>query len=60
MEDLRVPIGSFFAILGILLLIAAAMDGTNAPLAPPHVNLYSGLANLIFGVIMLWLARRAA
>ena len=60
MEDLRIPIGSFFVIMGILMLIAAAMAGGNAPLAPPHVNLYCGIANLIFGGIMLWLARRAA
>ena len=60
MEDLRVPIGSFFVILGVLLLISAAFVGGNAPLAPAHVNLWCGAANLVFGGIMLWLARRAA
>jgi hypothetical protein len=60
MEDLRVPIGSFFVILGILMLVSAAVVTGNAPLAPPHVNLYCGLVNLVFGGIMLWLARRAA
>lgn len=60
MEDLRVPIGSFFVILGILMLVAAAIGGAAAPLAPAHVNLWCGVVNLVFGVIMLWLARRAA
>ncbi|HZU26422.1 MAG TPA: hypothetical protein VFA04_12925 [Bryobacteraceae bacterium] len=60
MEDLRVPIGSFFVILGILMLIAAGLARGNAPLAPPNVNLWCGAANLVFGGIMLWLARRAA
>lgn len=59
MEDLRVPIGSFFVILGILLLISAAVVTGNAPLAPPKLNLYCGIVNLVFGGIMLWLARRA-
>jgi len=60
MDDLRVPIGSFFTILGILVLIVAAFGGGTAPLAPPRVDLYCGLVNLAFGIIMLWLARRAA
>jgi len=60
MEDLRIPIGSFFVILGVLMLVAAALGASNAPLAPAHVNLWAGLVNLVFGGIMLWLARRAA
>lgn len=59
MEDLRVPIGSFFAIVGILMMIAEALPSGGASLAPPHVDLYCGIANLLFGIIMLWLARRA-
>jgi len=58
MDDLRVPIGSFFVILGVLLLIAYFAVGTGAPLASSSVNLSAGAAMLLFGVIMLWLARR--
>jgi len=58
MDDLRVPIGSFFVILGVMLLIAYFFIATGAPLASPGVNLWCGLAMLIFGVIMLLLARR--
>ena len=60
MDDLRVPIGSFFLILGVILLIAAFALANTAPLAPPNVNLFSGIAMVIFGGVMLWLARRAA
>ncbi len=60
MDDLRVPIGSFFLILGIMLLIAAFTLANTAELAPPNVNLFSGLTMVVFGGIMLWLARRAS
>jgi len=58
MDDLRVPIGSFFVILGVMLLIAYFFVASSAPLASPGVNLWCGLAMLVFGVIMLLLARR--
>lgn len=56
LNDLRVPIGGFFVLLGVLL--------TTAPRAQAHlnsgpVNLYSGMAMLIFGGVMLLLARRS-
>jgi hypothetical protein len=55
MIDLRYPIGVFFTILGIALVSSttARAELTDAP-----VNLYSGLAMLIFGGAMLWLAWR--
>jgi hypothetical protein len=61
MSDLRYPIGFFFAIIGVILEIAALVtpDG-RAPLASERVNLYCGLAMLMFGGVMLWLARRAS
>jgi hypothetical protein len=60
MDDLRVPIGSFFVILGVMLLIAFFTVTTGPPLATPQVNLWCGLVALVFGAIMLVLARRKA
>ncbi|HLH39539.1 MAG TPA: hypothetical protein VKX39_10365 [Bryobacteraceae bacterium] len=53
MIDLRVPIGIFFAILGIILI---ALPGARAALTGVPVNLYSGAAMLLFAGAMLWLA----
>jgi len=55
MSDLRLPIGIFFVMTGILLVVAPA---ARAPLADVPVNGYAGTAMLIFGGAMLWLARR--
>jgi hypothetical protein len=55
MDDLRIPIGIFFLIVGILLV---AMPGARAPLTDAPVNLYAGLPMVVFGGVMLWLARR--
>ena len=52
------PIGSFFVILGVMLLIAFFTINTAPPLSTPQVNLWCGLVSLAFGGIMLWLARR--
>jgi len=56
MRDLRVPIGLFFLIVGIVLV---SMAGARAELTQAEVNLYAGLTMLGFGAVMLWLARRA-
>jgi hypothetical protein len=58
MDDLRVPIGSFFVILGVMLLIAFFTITTGPPLSSPRVNLWCGLSMLAFGIVMLLLARR--
>ncbi len=58
MDDLRIPIGSFFSLLGIILLIVAFTTPSRAPLTEANVNLYTGVAMLVFGGLMLWLARR--
>ena len=55
MDDLRLPIGTFFAILGVILI---AMSGAHSPLSDAPVNLYAGLSMLVFGAVMLWLAYR--
>jgi hypothetical protein len=57
MNDLRVPIGVFFALVGALLL---AVTGEHAPLTQAPVNLYSGVSMLAFGGVMLWLGLRRA
>ncbi len=55
MSDLRNPIGLFFTIVGLLLFIdwRAAAPLTSAP-----VNLYAGVTMVLFGLGMLWLAKR--
>jgi hypothetical protein len=57
--DLRTPSGWFFALLGGILIAAGILPPEErAPLTEANVNLYSGLFMLLFGVTLLWLARR--
>ena len=58
MNDLRIPIGSFFALVGLILCVAGLATGYQAPLESDNVNLFCGVAMLVFGAIMLLLARR--
>jgi len=61
MGDLRTPCGMFFTALGVILsALGIFFPGTRAPLTGANVNLYSGIAMLVFGGVMLWLARRSA
>lgn len=61
MLDLRLPTGSFFLLIGIILVAMGVIaPDTRAPLSEGNVNLYGGLIMLAFGVFMLLLARRAA
>jgi len=55
MSDLRNPIGIFFAIAGILLL---AQWRETAPMTTAPVNLYVGVTMILFGLVMVWLARK--
>jgi hypothetical protein len=60
MWDLRTPSGWFFAILGAILCLTGVLArDLRAPLTDVNVNLYAGLAILLFGGILLWLAHRA-
>ena len=60
MNDLRVPTGIFFSILGLILLIYALVrPDVRAAMTQVNVNLWSGLALLIFGGFLLWLSHRA-
>jgi len=58
MNDLRIPIGSFFALVGAILLVTAFTADYTAPLESANVNLDCGIAMLVFGASMLALARR--
>ncbi len=61
MWDLRTPSGVLFTIYGLVLCVSGLISsGAGAPLAEYNVNLYSGLMFLIVGVVMLWMAKRAA
>lgn len=58
MRDLRTPIGLFFALAGVILAVTGVVTENRAPLETANVNLYCGVSILIFGGVMLWLARR--
>jgi len=60
MNDLRTPIGTFFLLTGIILLITSVVSDSRAPLQGENVNLYCGISILAFGGVMLWLARRSS
>lgn len=61
MWDLRLPAGLFFFALGLILCAVGLLTPWRAQLDPTtNVNLYSGLSMLIFGGVMLWLAKRAS
>lgn len=61
MDDLRVPTGFLFSLLGLILLVYSVVNpAARAPMdAQTNVNLWCGLMLLIFGGILLWLSRRA-
>lgn len=60
MTDLRVPIGTFFALTGAILLVIGAIGPTwPAHLTTANVDVDAGACMLVFGSVMLWLARRA-
>jgi hypothetical protein len=60
MSDLRVTIGGFFVLVGLIVGGTGLIADYRAPLDFANVNLFSGISMLIFGAIMLWLAWRKA
>ena len=62
MLDIRIPIGLLFTVLGLLVTAYGIITNSDAELYKKsfqyNVNLWSGLLMLVFGVIMLLLARR--
>ncbi|MGA8027012.1 MAG: hypothetical protein WB992_07690 [Bryobacteraceae bacterium] len=61
MNDLRRPTGYLFSLLGLILVLYAFIKpAVRAELdAGVNVNLWTGLAMLVFGVCLLWLSFRA-
>ena len=59
--DLRIPVGTLFAVIGVLLGVYGAVTLGQPGTAPTGVpiNLVWGLVLLAFGMAMLALARRA-
>jgi hypothetical protein len=61
MWDLRTPSGWFFVILGAILCLTGVLaPSMRAPLTEVNVNLYAGIASLLFGGTLLWMAHRAS
>lgn len=60
MLDLRVPSGWFFVLMGVILTALGLLSNYSAPMTDVNANLYSGVCMLVFGGILLWLARRAS
>ena len=60
MSDLRTSIGGFFTLVGLIVTAMGVVSRERAPLDTANLNLYSGVVMLVFGVAMLWLARRSS
>ena len=61
MLDLRLPAGSFFVLLGLILVgMGILVPSERAALTDANVNLYCGFVMLAFGGFLLALAVRAA
>ena len=60
MIDLRIPTGLFFSATGLILVgLGVIFPETRSLLTTANVNLYTGLVMLLFGGVMLVLARRS-
>ena len=62
--DIRAPIGGLFTVLGAMLagygLFGSGGGGSSELSSGASVNLWWGLVMLVFGIVLLLLARRAA
>jgi len=56
--DIRAPIGGLFTLLG-LMLAGYGLVGADRATSGTNINLWWGLVMVVFGVIMLFLARRS-
>ncbi len=62
MVDIRIPIGLMFSVLGVLISIFGLFTRTDSSLYQRslgiNVNLIMGVVMLVFGLVMLFLARK--
>jgi hypothetical protein len=57
--DLRITSGCFFFLLGgILITLGTVAPVAPAPMTNVNVNLYVGAAMVLFGGILVWMAKR--
>ena len=58
--DLRVTSGSFFLLVGAILIAEGVFGSPTAPLTQVNVDLYAGASMVLFGGLLLWLSRKQA
>jgi sulfite exporter TauE/SafE len=62
MVDIRIPIGLMFAILGVIITILGLVTISDSAMYQKslgiNINIVMGLLMLIFGLIMLYFARK--
>ncbi|MEO8449251.1 MAG: hypothetical protein ABI647_05640 [Gemmatimonadota bacterium] len=60
MLDLRIPVGGYFLLNGLVLIVAWLIGATPSDqLMSVAVNIWVGVPMIVFGVAMLALARRS-
>lgn len=62
MVDIRIPIGLMFSIIGVLITVFGFVTMSNTGMYQKslgiNVNIIMGILMLVFGLIMLYFARR--
>ncbi len=62
MVDIRIPIGLMFTIFGVLISVFGLVTN-NTPIYQKslgiNVNILMGILMLVFGLVMLWFARKS-
>jgi hypothetical protein len=62
MVDIRIPIGLMFSILGVIISLYGLFTISDSVMYQKslgiNINIVMGLVMLVFGVVMLWFARR--
>jgi uncharacterized membrane protein len=62
MVDIRMPIGLMFTILGLIISVYGIITNSDTDMYQKslgiNINIIMGVIMLVFGVIMLWFARR--